>query len=106
MAAIIQVPYVVSAITISGSSLVPDGNGYISLGDGDATIVWDPTTDPMLVIADIVTGNINIKLSTDISSITIGGTVYTPDAGGIIYGVPAAIGTIFLYQKFILIQGN
>lgn len=66
------------------------------------------TTKPSLVRA-AANGNVDIKLPLSITgadSITIAGASYTPDADGIITGVPAAAASAFLYQNFSLVLGQ
>lgn len=91
----LKVPSSVSSITVSGSSLTPDASGRIST-TSDADIAALLKVKPKVVYSKS-NGDVVIQLPLAISSITMSGSTYTPDASGQIT-VPAAAATAYLQE--------
>lgn len=92
----IKLPSNVSSITVSGTTHTPSGGTITPLTDALATALnhWDSRPKLRKTAAN---GDTTIVLHSVISSITIAGTVYTPNASGEIV-VPAAAATAFLHE--------
>lgn len=101
---IVKCPLNCTSVTIGGIVYTPDVNGFIVVTDAIATILTDELTGIFLITTALVSGAITIRLSSIMSAVTINGIVYTTDVNNQII-VPAADGTIFLYQYFTLIVG-
>ena len=85
----LQVPANVSSITISGTAYTPVNNIVTGESDADDTLLTDPYTRPKLITTNISTGAGTVSFPSNVSSITVSSTVYTPDASGYIYNLPA-----------------
>lgn len=93
----VKVPSNVSSITVSGTVHTPSGNSITPVTDTLATALnhWDSRPKLRKTAAN---GDITIVLHGVISSITVGGVVYTPNAASEIT-VPAAVATAFLQDS-------
>lgn len=92
----VKVPSNVSSITVAGSVLTPSGSKVVPASDTNATTLLHPTTRPKFKSA-AANGDITINFPSIVTSVTIGGTVYTPNGSGDIT-VPAAVGTAYLQE--------
>lgn len=93
----VKLPSNVSSITVSGSTHTPDTKSRVQpVNDTLATAMnhWDSRPKLRKSAAN---GDLTIVLHSVITSITIAGTVYTPNAAGEIV-VPAIPGTAFLNE--------
>lgn len=100
---VLRVPENVSSITISGNILVPADNLVTVADAADMTILTNWISKPSLIVA-AANGDTDIRLPSNVSSVTINGNVYAA-VDGVISAVPAADATAFLYQNFILVTG-
>lgn len=95
----IKLPSNVTSITVSGTVHTPSGanNSITPATDVLATVLnhWDSRPKLRKTAAN---GDITLVLPSVISSITIAGTVYSPNAAGEIT-VPAAAATSFLQSS-------
>lgn len=92
----IKQPSNVSSITVAGTALVPSGGRVTPASDTNTTLLSHHTTKPSLV-RTATNGDITIKFPLIVTSITIGGSVYTPNGSGEIT-VPAVAGTSYLEE--------
>ena len=76
---VIQTPSNVSSITLGDGVHTPVNNLITDASDSDATLVTAATAYPRVVSVNVTTGQTNITLPSNVSSITVSGTVYTPD---------------------------
>jgi hypothetical protein len=92
----VKLPSNVSSITVSGTTHTPSGGRITPTTDALATALnhWDSRPKLRKTAAN---GDTTIVLPSVVSSITIGGTVYTPNAQSEIT-VPAAVATAFLHE--------
>lgn len=113
--AVIAVPANVSSITLATSGVLVPASRLITCTAAEATILWQAyskgASGKGIVNADLVTGACTVQLPLVITSITINGVVYAPDAKGYIYNVPAADMIVFntlqnhRFSSFGLISG-
>lgn len=92
----VKQPSNVGSITVSGSALVPSSGKVTPASDANATILGHHTTRPSLV-RTATNGDITLKFPSIVTSVTLGGTVYTPNGSGEVT-VPAAVGTAYLHE--------
>jgi hypothetical protein len=92
----VKLPSNVTSITVGGSALTPVSNKVAPANDAHATILVHHTTRPKFKQA-AANGDITITFPSIVTSVTIGGTVYTPNGSGDIT-VPAAVGTAYLNE--------
>jgi len=96
----VKQPSNVGSITVAGTALTPAGGKVTPASDAHSTILAHHTTRPRFKQA-AANGDITISLPSIVTSITLGGTVYTPNGSGDIT-VPAAVGTAYLNElKYI-----
>lgn len=96
----VKVPANVSSLTVSGTVHTPSAGSITPANDTLSTVLSQWTTRPK-IRNSLANGDVVITLPSVISSITIAGTVYTPNAAGDIT-VPAAPATAFMHEtKYI-----
>jgi hypothetical protein len=92
----VKLPANVGSITVAGSALTPTNGRVAPASDINSTILTHHTTRPSLV-RTAANGDTVLKFPSIVTSVTIGGNVYTPNGSNEIT-VPAAAATAYLEE--------